>query len=65
MAHATEVRPTIAAVANKADPAAKIEVATPGYGLLDAPLDAVGDVVLEVEDPPDPVVVIDLPSALS
>jgi hypothetical protein len=51
MAHVMEVRPTIAAVANRAEPAAKIEVAVPGYGLLDPPLDEVGDVVVEVPEP--------------
>jgi len=75
-----EVKPMTAAVTKKAEPAAKMDVATPGYGFVEPPWDDVGlddelDVLepegrevgleVEVEDPPEPEVVIDFPSALS
>jgi hypothetical protein len=58
-----------AAVTKNAEPAANMDVARPGYGLVEPPWDDVGldadPEVLEVEDPPEPEVEIDLPSALS
>jgi len=69
-----EVKPRTAAVTKKAEPAAKMDVAMPGYGLVEPPWDDVGldeeREVLEpeggdVEDPPEPEAVIDFPSALA
>lgn len=71
-----EVKPMTAAVTKKAEPAAKMDVAAPGYGLVEPPWDDVGldgepEVLepeggeVEVPPPPEPEVVIDFPSALA